>query len=188
MQYSAAELRLWALEDILSGPDHLHRDLPTKLAEIRAFRSGQDDSVIQKDPLAFPPPTRTKPPKRGKDPTEPRGSLGRYTAAATGLVRQFRPVKETSRDRPEARVPAMDVRWWLLSQFDSAVVSTADGSGASWYKRDPKRFTDIMRRSVAVHQRLALEWDELAERYRDAIPEITGPDAWTRTWGQGDPD
>ena len=186
MQYSAAELRLWALEDILSGPDHLHRDLPTKLAEIRAFRAGQDDSVIQKDPLAFPPAKRTKPPKRGKDPTEPRGALGRYTAAATGLVRQFRPVKETSRIRPEARVPAMDVRWWLLSQFDSAVVSTADGSGASWYKRDAKRFADIMRRSFAVHQRLAQEWEELAERYRDAIPELTGPEAWVKTWGDSD--
>jgi galactofuranosylgalactofuranosylrhamnosyl-N-acetylglucosaminyl-diphospho-decaprenol beta-1,5/1,6-galactofuranosyltransferase len=43
-----------------------------------------------------------------------------------------------------------------------------------------------MRRSFAVHQRLALEWEELAERYRGAIPELTGPEAWVKTWGDSD--
>ena len=60
MQYSAAELRLWALEDLLSGPDHMHRDLPTKLAEIRAFRTGQDDSHVETDPRAYPPVRRAQ--------------------------------------------------------------------------------------------------------------------------------
>ncbi len=186
MQYSAAELRLWALEDILSGPDHLHRDLPTKLAEIRAFRSAEPDAVIETDPDAFPEPKRRKPPKRGKDPTEPRGSVGKATTAAIGAVKQFRGVNPMSKNRPEVRVPAMDVRWWLMSQFDSAVVSTADGAGASWYKRDPKRFADIMRRSVAVHQRLAVQWDALAKQYQDAVPEITDPKAWIETWNRVD--
>jgi len=186
MQYSTAELRLWALEDILSGPDHLHRDLPTKLGEIRAFRSGQDDAVIAKDPLAFPSVKRVKPPKRGKDPTEPSGLLGRYVGAAAGVYRQLQPVRRSSEKNPEVRVPAMDSRWRLLSQFDSAVVSTADGSGAAWYKRDRKRFTDIMRRSALLHERMAVNWDELAELYRDAAPELTDPKSWMPTWGPGD--
>jgi galactofuranosylgalactofuranosylrhamnosyl-N-acetylglucosaminyl-diphospho-decaprenol beta-1,5/1,6-galactofuranosyltransferase len=80
----------------------------------------------------------------------------------------------------------MDSRWWLLSQFDSAVVTTADGAGASWYKRDPKRFTDIMRRSIAVHQKLATQWEELAKQYQDAVPELTDPKAWTETWNSGE--
>ncbi|MFZ0323495.1 MAG: glycosyltransferase [Actinomycetes bacterium] len=186
MQYSAVELRLWALEDILSGPEHLHRDLPTKLAEIRAYRTTESDAIVAKDPLAFPAPKRLKPPKRGKDPTEPGGTLGRYVSAATGVIRQLRPVSETSTQRPEARIPAMDLRWWLLSQFDSAVVSTADGAGASWYKRDPKRFTDQMKRSIDVHQKLVTRWDELAKQYRDAVPEVTDPKAWLETWGRVD--
>ena len=186
MQYSAVELRLWALEDILSGPEHLHRDLPTKLAEIRAYRANEDDAIVAKDPLAFPAPKQLKPPKRGKDPTEPGGALGRYLSAATGVYRQLRPVRATSVERPEARIPAMDLRWWRLSQFDSAVVSTADGVGASWYKRDPKRFADQMKRSIDVHQKLAVRWDDLAAQYKKAVPEVTDPKAWTDTWGRVD--
>ncbi len=36
MQYSTVEMRHQALEDVLAGPDALHGELPTKLAEVRA--------------------------------------------------------------------------------------------------------------------------------------------------------
>ena len=183
MQYTTAELRLMALEDLMSGPDHLHATLPTKLTEIREFRKGQSDATVVKDPVGFPAVRRLKPPKRGKDPTEPAGSLGRYAAAVAGVLRQGRPVKPTSEANPEAAIPAADSKWWLLSQFDSALVSSADGSGAAWYKRDRERFTDLMRRSADVHRRLAARWDELSEEYREASPTLTAPQAWTATWG-----
>ena len=183
MQYTTAELRLQAVEDLLSGPDHLHRTLPTKLDEIRAFRKGQDDATVERNPLAFPPVRRAKPPKRGKDPTEPGGAIGRYITAASGVVRQFRPVRPTSGANPEAWVAAPDSRWWLLSRFDSAVVSSADGAGAAWYRRDRDRFSDIVRRSAVLHQRLAAEWEVLAQEYREAEPALTDPRAWTSTWG-----
>jgi galactofuranosylgalactofuranosylrhamnosyl-N-acetylglucosaminyl-diphospho-decaprenol beta-1,5/1,6-galactofuranosyltransferase len=156
------------------------------LKEIRTFRASQNDATISKDPLAFPPVKLLKPPKRGKDPTEPGGLLGRYVAAGTGVIRQFMPVRETSKVNPEARVPALDVRWWLLSRFDSAIVSTADEVGASWYKRDRTRSAEIMRRSVALHQQLVRRWDELSHEYRDAVPEVTDPKAWIETWNRVD--
>lgn len=183
MQYSAAELRLWALNDILSGPDHMHRDIAGKLAEIRQFRSGQDDAIVKKDPLDFPAPKRDKPPKRGKEPTEPRGFVGAAVTAASGAVRQFTPVRKGALERPEAQVPAQDLRWWLLSQFDSALVSNADGTGSSWYKRDRERFKALMSESVAVHRQLISRWDELREIYQTALPEVTSPEAWRPTWG-----
>ena len=186
MRYSAAELRLWALEDVLSGPEHMHRGLATRLGEIRAYRAGEADAIVQTDPDAFPQPRRRKPPKRGKDPTEPRGVLGKVTTAAVGAAKQLRQVNPMSEQRPEVSIASMDSRWWLLSQFDSAVVTTADGSGASWYKRDPKRFTDIMRRSFAVHQKLATQWEQLAEQYQKAVPDVTDPKAWIETWNSGD--
>ena len=123
---------------------------------------GQDDAHVETDPRAFPPVRRAKPPKRGKDPTEPKGLVATYGAAAAGILRQIRPVRTTSRLNPEAKVAAMDSKWSLLSQFDSAVVTTADGAGAFWYKRDRKRFADLMRRSLDLHRELALRWDELA--------------------------
>ncbi|MCZ3385862.1 MAG: glycosyltransferase [Actinomycetia bacterium] len=186
MQYSTAELRLWALQDILDGPDHLHRTIKTKLPEIRAYRSTQDDATMVKDPQAFPNTKRVKPPKRGQDPTEPKGLIGRYSGALAGMVRQVQPVRDTSRINPEARIPAMDAKWRMLSQFDSAVVSTADGSAAAWYKRDRKRFNDIMRRSMTMHEQLAQRWSELAKEYRAACPEFTDPKAWQQTWSSGD--
>jgi galactofuranosylgalactofuranosylrhamnosyl-N-acetylglucosaminyl-diphospho-decaprenol beta-1,5/1,6-galactofuranosyltransferase len=183
MEYSAAELRLWALEDILSGPDHLHRDLGSKLGEVRAFRADQDDAKVITDPMGFPAVKRLKPPKKGKEPTAPRGPVGRVLTAAVGAARQLREPKPTSRRNPEAAVPAMDARWWLLSQFDSAVVSTADGLGAAWYKRDRDRFNDIMKRSVLLHQELLVGWNDLAEQYRGVVDDVTSPEAWFSTWG-----
>ena len=112
--------------------------------------------------------------------------MGRYLGAAAGIYRQLQPVRATSDKNPEARVPAMDSRWRLLSQFDSAVVSTADGSGAAWYKRDRKRFNEVMRRSVVLHERLALRWDDLAEEYRESAAELTDPKSWMPTWGPSD--
>jgi galactofuranosylgalactofuranosylrhamnosyl-N-acetylglucosaminyl-diphospho-decaprenol beta-1,5/1,6-galactofuranosyltransferase len=186
MQYSAAELRLWALEDLLSGPDHLHRDLGSKLAEIRAMRARENDAVVKKDPNAFPPVRQLRPPKRGKDPTEPGGPAGRYVAAANGLLRQFTKIRPSSEVNPEAWVPAMDLRWWLLSRFDSAIVSTADGVGASWYKRDRARFLDLMQRSAVLHRKLAMNWQDLREQYLEAVPEVTDPQAWISTWTDGE--
>ena len=78
----------------------MHRDLPTKLAEIRAFRKGQDDAHVETDPRAYPPVRRVKPPRRGKDPTEPKGLAATYAAAVAGIIRQIRPVRSTSKAQP----------------------------------------------------------------------------------------
>jgi len=43
-----------------------------------------------------------------------------------------------------------------------------------------------MRRSVDVHQRLALNWHTLREEYRDAVDDVTDPSAWTQTWSDGE--
>ena len=182
MQYSAAELRLWALQDILEGPGHLHRTIKSKLPEIRSYRATQDDAVVQKDPQAFQITRPVKPPKRGQD-HRAQGSRPSYAGALAGVVRQVQHVRDTSRINPEARVPAMDAKWRLLSQFDSAIVSTADGSGAAWYKRDRRRFNDIMRRSISTHEQLTQRWSELADQYREAAPDFTDPKAWQQTWG-----
>ena len=43
-QYSVAELRLMALEDLLSGPQHLHAQLESRLGDIRALRAANSRS------------------------------------------------------------------------------------------------------------------------------------------------
>jgi galactofuranosylgalactofuranosylrhamnosyl-N-acetylglucosaminyl-diphospho-decaprenol beta-1,5/1,6-galactofuranosyltransferase len=184
MQYSAAHLRVKALEDILSGPEHLHATLGSILPEVRALRSSYPDAQATTDVAAFPAPRRKRPPRGDRSPQEPRGMRAAALTAAAGVARQLRPVGQEARQRPQAAVPAMDARWWRLSQLDSAVVSTADGTSASWYRRDREHFTDLGRRSLALHQRLLAEWPELSRRYRAAADELVSPDAWAATFAE----
>jgi len=182
MQYSTADLRLRALEAVLEGPEHLHRDLATTLPEIRAVRAGYDDAQVRPDATAFPAQRRRKPPRRGKEVEVPDGRLAGVLQAATGSLKQLRRVDDLAQRHPQVVVPFMDARWWLLAQFDSALVSTADGTGAAWYRRDPARFRSLATRTVDVHRRLLLHWPQLAARYREALPALTSPEGWQESF------
>ncbi|NUR09758.1 MAG: glycosyltransferase [Nocardioidaceae bacterium] len=182
MQYSTAELRHLALEDVLAGPAGLHGDLLTKLPQIRELRTQFPDGRTDPDPDAFPAVRREKPPKRGTDPTQPKGKLGQLVSAATSAVRQTLPTRALAGDHPEARLSAMDAKWWMISQFDSVVVSMPDGTSASWLQRDREEFRDLMKRTVDIHARLHREWPRLAAEYRRALPDITSPEQWAKTF------
>jgi galactofuranosylgalactofuranosylrhamnosyl-N-acetylglucosaminyl-diphospho-decaprenol beta-1,5/1,6-galactofuranosyltransferase len=182
MQYSTAELRHLALEDVLAGPEQLHADLATKLPELQVKRKQYADAQVSPDPDAFPAVRRAKPPKRGQDPTLPKGKVSQLLAAATSAVRQTLPVRSLAERFPEARLAAMDAKWWMIAQFDSVVVSMPDGTSAAWYQRDKDEFGDLLRRTVEIHQRLYREWPALSRRYREALPEITSPEAWAKTF------
>jgi galactofuranosylgalactofuranosylrhamnosyl-N-acetylglucosaminyl-diphospho-decaprenol beta-1,5/1,6-galactofuranosyltransferase len=182
MQYSTAELRLQALEDVLAGPEKLHEMLPTRLAEVNAFRKQFSDAQLEADREAFPPVRRTKPPRKGRDGTEVPGRLSQLVTAGLMPLRQLKPLRPLSRDYPEAEIPATDAKWYRLARYDSAVVSMNDGTSAALYRRDPERFRDLMRRTVAIHERYRREWPALAQRYRAALSEITSPEAWDETF------
>ena len=184
LQYSAVELRLQALEDVLDGPERLHADLPTGLAKVRATRAKFTDALTKRDLDAFPTPRRVRPPKRGKTPELPTSLTQIVATAASGALRQFRGVRDSSREHPEASLAAMDTRWWMLWRYDSALVTTADGTAQSWYQRDPETFRSMLRRSIALHQRAIREWPSLAERYKEALPRLTSVDAWDVTFGR----
>jgi galactofuranosylgalactofuranosylrhamnosyl-N-acetylglucosaminyl-diphospho-decaprenol beta-1,5/1,6-galactofuranosyltransferase len=182
LQYSTAELRHLALEDVLAGPGVLHDELPGKLAQVNAVRRRYADAQTETDPDAFPHVRRKKPPKRGQDPTAPKGRVGQLVAAAKSSVRQALPVRELATRFPEARLAAMDAKWWMITQFDSVVVSMPDGTVASWHRRDRGEFADLLRRTVDMHQRFYREWPRLAREYRDALPDIVSPEQWSKTF------
>ena len=183
MQYSTAELRLKALEDVLAGPQQLHPDLPTKLGEVRSFVKGFTDADLKPDAESFPPVRRQKPPKRGKDESEVPGKVSQLITAGLAPLRQLRPVRPLAAEYPEAEVPAMDAKWYRLARYDAAVVSMPDGTSAALYQRDPKRYRELLKRTVDIHLRLRREWPQLAKLYRDHLHEITGPEEWSKTFG-----
>ena len=41
---------------------------------------------------------------------------------ALGAIRQVMPMRELATEHPEANIAHLDLKWWLMSQFDSALV------------------------------------------------------------------
>jgi galactofuranosylgalactofuranosylrhamnosyl-N-acetylglucosaminyl-diphospho-decaprenol beta-1,5/1,6-galactofuranosyltransferase len=183
MQYSTVLLRHRALQDLLAGPELLHDELGTKLAEIRALAREHSDAQLRADPDAFPAVRRRKPPRRGRDEGAIPGRRALLMSAGLAPLRQLRPVRMLSREHPEAEIPAMDAKWYRLSRYDSAVVSMPDGTSAALYRRDPEQFKDLLAKTVEIHQRLAREWPQLAATYRGALAEVTSPATWAHTFG-----
>jgi galactofuranosylgalactofuranosylrhamnosyl-N-acetylglucosaminyl-diphospho-decaprenol beta-1,5/1,6-galactofuranosyltransferase len=182
MQYGPAEMGLMALEDILDGPQRMHRDNIHRFAELRALRATYDDSISKPDLEDFPTPRRKRPPRRGKEASPSLGRLGRGKALVAATLRQALPVRDLSRAHPETRVTHGDSRWFVLANYDSALVSSADGTSTAWYKRHPDQFRELLARSSVLHSRLYNEWPRLVEEYRSALPDITSPKAWHETF------
>ncbi len=189
MQYSTAELRLQALEDVLAGPQALHAMLPTRLKEINAFRKQFPDAQLEPDRDAFPPVRRHKPPKKGRSLVEIPSRVSLLVNAGLAPIRHLKSIREMSREYPEAEIQAMDAKWYRLASYDSAIVSMNDGTSAAFYQRDPGHFRELVKRTVDLHERFLREWPQLAQQYRDALGDITSPEAWERTfapWTEGE--
>jgi galactofuranosylgalactofuranosylrhamnosyl-N-acetylglucosaminyl-diphospho-decaprenol beta-1,5/1,6-galactofuranosyltransferase len=184
MQYSTAALRMLAIEDVLTGPEHLHRDLPVKMAQLRELRMRYTDAQTQRDVYGFPL-ARRKPAEY--DP--PTNKFGLATRLIAGMSHQLRPVRQGARSRPQVVLPHIDSPWYVLSKLDSAVVSMPDGTSASWYQRDPKLLRQLGWRSAMLHWRLRRRWPKLAAEYRAAAPAFTSPEQWRETFARsaGDP-
>ncbi len=183
MQYSTAELRHLALEDVLAGPGDAARraahEAPRAAGQAQAVRRRADHAR----PGGVPAGTSREAAEEGQDPTQPKGRLGQLVAAATSAVRQTRPVRELAARHPEAAARgdgrqvvddrAVRLRRRLDARRHQRVVVPA---------RHATEFRDLLRRTVEIHQRLHREWPALARRYRQALPDIVSPDQWAKTF------
>jgi galactofuranosylgalactofuranosylrhamnosyl-N-acetylglucosaminyl-diphospho-decaprenol beta-1,5/1,6-galactofuranosyltransferase len=181
MQYSTAALRNLALEDVLSGPAHLHRDIGTKMRQLRELRAQYPDAQEAADIESFPPPRR-RAPEAVKDSMTPTNKYNLLAKAGAGTLRQFRKPAKGARQRPQLALPYQDASWFVLVTLDSALVSAADGTTAAWYQRDPRLFRALGLSSVRLHRRLRRQWPKLAAEYRAAAAEFTSPQAWRQTF------
>jgi galactofuranosylgalactofuranosylrhamnosyl-N-acetylglucosaminyl-diphospho-decaprenol beta-1,5/1,6-galactofuranosyltransferase len=181
MQYSTAAIRLLAVEDVLTGPDHMHREMAHKLTQLRDLQAAFPDAQKAADIESFPPPRR-KPPEAVKSSTTPTNKFNLTTKAGTGTLRQFRKPREGAMKRPQMALPYQDASWWVLATLDSALVSNAEGTSVAWYRRDRRLFRSLGRRSLVVHRRLRRQWPQLAAQYRAAAAEFTSPKQWRETF------
>jgi len=178
MQYGTGDIIMMALQDVLEGPERMHRDMATRLPHLRELAQDYNDARTKPALDLFPTPRMKKPPRKGKGVPNPTNLSGKVMMAATGLARQIVPPRAMSAERPEGIVPHVDQRWFRLAHYDSAIVSTADGTSAAWYRRDRRAFLHQMRRSSELHARLYREWPELSAQYKEALAQLTSPEVW----------
>lgn len=182
MQYFTEHGRLEALRDIFKGPEQLHGVLATKLPEINALRAEYADAQLKENVDDFPAPMLGRGPMGGK----PVGMPLKKDLVAWGLKTVTRQLIKTpgadAAVRPQGVLAHRDSRWFRLAHYDSVVVTNAEGTGMSWYRRDPKLLRSMLAESARLHVRLAKEWDELAQRYRDSVAQITSMEAWKKTF------
>jgi len=170
------------MKDILKGPGDLHEVLATRLPEINALKSQYTDAQLKEDVDDFPAPKLGRGPMGGAPIGMPRKKdlvpWGIKTVARQ-LVKAPAP---ESAERPQGFLAHRDNRWFRLAHYDSVVVSNAEGTGASWYRRDPQKLKSMLSEASRLHLRLFREWDKLAEQYRAAVPDITSMAAWKKTF------
>ncbi len=182
MQYFTEHGRIEALKDIFKGPDDLHSVLASRLPEINALKSQYTDAQLRDDVDDFPAPKLGRGPMGGELIGMPR-KKDLVTWGIKTVSRQLvkAPAPESA-ERPQGFLAHRDNRWFRLAHYDSVVVSNAEGTGASWYRRDPKKLKSMLAEATHLHLRLYREWDKLAEQYRAAVPDITSLAAWKKTF------
>ncbi|GAA1288155.1 MULTISPECIES: glycosyltransferase [Brachybacterium] len=184
MQYYTEAGRLMAQRDVLEGPDALHPSIGTKLPEIRGMAAGFDDAVSRKDQDLYPPVQIDKPPRKGRPFSEP-GRLKLPVWTVKALAKQLvKPTKAQAEENPQAAIAHIDAKWWRLSAYDSALVSNAEGTQVSWYKRDPRQVREMLTGAIGAHLDLHRRWPELQSTYRRAAAHLTSFEAWERTFAE----
>ncbi|MGH3904504.1 MAG: glycosyltransferase [Pseudonocardiaceae bacterium] len=180
MEYSTLALQEMAIRDFLAGPDALFEKLPTALGEVRSrLAEFADGQVLDSRELPLPAGGRAEVERMLTPPTNP------ITIGATLLKRlthQLRSVEPEAHQRPQLGLARGDARWFVLSGMDGVTVSTSDGRGVTYRRRDPRAFRSMMTRSIALHRRLAREFPRLRRRYRAATEELTGRSGWKRVF------
>lgn len=178
LQYGTVHLRNMAITDVLAGPRHVAGTLATRLQEVRQVLQDYPDAQMRPDVEDFPAPGMAKPPRRGKGNSKPPRALLAPWAAKNFIRQVTKPVDEEQQHRPQAVLSHQDNTWWRTAHFDSAIVSNAEGTAASWYRRDPRKLRALLAEAVQLHGRLHAEWEDLRRQYQEALPELVSLESW----------
>ncbi|MFP5021063.1 glycosyltransferase [Pseudonocardia phyllosphaerae] len=177
MEYSAVALQIKAFTDFLAGPEALFPKLPVVLDEIRALRAEYDDGRPLNSATEVPPAELDALASQ-LFPEPPVGKAKIAIGLARGVLRNLRTPSSGLRDRPQRNIPWANAQWFVLAGLDSATVSTPDGRGVTFRRRDPQIFKQMVGDSLRLHRAVASGWGELRERYRAAQPVLTGREGW----------
>jgi galactofuranosylgalactofuranosylrhamnosyl-N-acetylglucosaminyl-diphospho-decaprenol beta-1,5/1,6-galactofuranosyltransferase len=177
MEYSAVALQHMALRDFLEGPETLFPSLPTVLGQVRATRAEYDDGRPLDSATEVPPSSLDALAAQSISPP-PTTKPAILKTLARSVVRNLRTPDPAHREVPQRNVSSRQAQWFVLSQLDSATVSTPDGRGVTFRRRDPQLFRGQLRTSTKLLAAVAREWPTLRDRYREAAPHLTSREGW----------
>ncbi|WP_369343951.1 glycosyltransferase [Bifidobacterium aquikefiricola] len=205
MRYSAVQLHIMAVEDILQGPEHVGKILSTRIADIRAMLSHEPDAqtkpIDQLPKLVRERNTRQTralrthallnlfhqltPPRLNNrrivdgyiEPTKIYGPINDRVHVGRLQVTSIPPERYTS-------LPVLTDRrsdhWKAMSAMDSALTVDVEHQRGTLLLRHPLIAAAKLSRVIAAYFRLACQWNTYRRRYRAAFAEMTSPDWWQR--------
>nr|WP_279549724.1 glycosyltransferase [Leucobacter weissii] len=184
MQYYAVRLSVDGLEAVLEGPDALHRSLATAMPRARELAAEYPETrVYLPDDPGLPAAEQGRAlPHRGPKPAGPAGWRLALFTLRTALAQALRRDDETRPAPPEVEYAKRDAFWWVVPRHRSVIVGTADGAGKTWFRHDRAKFRRLWRQSRRASRRIEREWNDLAARYRSALPRIVSPEEWWKTF------
>ncbi|WP_406235224.1 glycosyltransferase [Nocardia sp. NBC_01009] len=182
LEYSTVAIQNLAIRDFLAGPERLFQLLPSALGAVHELRKQYPDAVILPSSTELPLASHIGVGAVG----EPANPIAKVVRLAKGFVHSVRPAQPEHHERPQLNVPTLDARWFLLSQVDGVTVTTADGRGVVYRKRDPRQALGLFKEAMRLRKELAARFPEMQERYRTAHPQLTSIAAWENAFGIGD--
>ncbi len=185
MQYYPVTLRHRALRDVLSGPAHMRAGLATAMPSARKLAAEFPETVIHKDsgvPMRARRGRQVFERKRTHEFDSPTGMRLRIFTVRTLASHWLHKPRPENVAHPEVEFAKGDAHWWRIPQFDSALVSAADGSGKNVYTRDRAQYRRLLRDTVRLHRRLRREWSSLAKKYRAEAEQLSSQAAWKGTF------
>ncbi|KAA0024650.1 glycosyltransferase [Antrihabitans cavernicola] len=180
LEYSTVAIQNQAIRDFMRGPEGLFDLLPTALSNVHAMRKEYPDAVVVPSSTELPLASGAGVGAVG----EPSNPLAKVARLGKGLVHNVRKADVSHHDRPQLNVPTLDARWYLLSQVDGVTVTTADGRGVVYRKRDPRKAAALLKEAMRLRKELASRFPELRDSYRAAHPELTSRERWARVFDQ----
>ncbi|BAH52179.1 glycosyltransferase [Rhodococcus opacus] len=179
LEYSTVAIQNQAIADFLQGPEHIFELLPTALGNVHRMRKEYPDAVVLPSSTSLPLPSGAEVGAVGL-PTNP---LAKIVRLGKGLVHNVKPAHEEHHETPQLNVPTLDARWFLLSQVDGVTVTTADGRGVVYRKRNPKLALALLKEAIRLRRELAQRFPELKREYKNAVPALTSKERWERVFG-----
>lgn len=183
LEYSTVAIQNEAMKDFLAGPDQLFDILETSLPRIQQIRKNYPDAVVLSSASELPKPSGIP----GVPTVYKGGKLAPVRKAvwlAKGLKHSLSKANVAHHDTPQANLAPIEARWFSLSRVDGATVTTADGRGVVYRKRDRDKAKQLFTEAWELQKQVAERFDELRAAYRAQHEHLTSREAWGEIFGE----